>query len=210
MNPLIDYIKTALIQADSIESALKYLPISFKKDFPVSYIHSQKRMRDTQTKEALKSLLDENGFTPTQPTQEDFLLIKKNAPALLQSVSYLSLKKEPTKTISYAPKNPNDYWKKIQDVEHINAVFDIAGPVDEEICEAEFTLREVIRKRKEVHALKSLGFILLIDSSKDISKVFEHYFGKHYTCINDRYYLGWTKALKDINMRYFVCQPESN
>jgi len=210
MNPLIDYIKTALTQADSIESALKFLPISFKKDFPVAYIHSQTRIKNAQTKKALESLLDENGLTPTHPNQEEFSLMRKNAPALLQSVSYLCLKKEPAETISYAPKNPNDYWKKIQDIEHINAVFDIAHPTDEEVCEAEFTLREVIRKRKEVHALKGLGYILLIDSSKDISKVFDHYFGKHYSCINDRYYLGWTKALKDINMRYFVCQPPSN
>ncbi len=210
MNPLIDYIKTAFTQADSIESALKYLPLSFKKDFPVAYIHSQARIRDEQKKKALTSLLDENGLTPTHPTQEDISLIKKNAPDLLQSATYVCLKKEPTKPISYTNKDGHDYWKKIQDVEHINAVFDISRYVDQEICEAEFTLREVIRKRKEVHALKPLGFIFLTDSSKDIAKVFVHYFGKHYICINNRYYLGWSKALKEINMRYFVCQPKSN
>ena len=208
MLALVDYIKTALSQTDSLEQALNYLPMSFKKDFPIAYIHSQTRMPNAQTQEAFKDLLDESGFTPSYPSQEDFAFIKKEYPDLIQTVSYMCLKKESKDAIFYTNKFTNDYWKKIKDVEHINAVFDISKQKDENVCEAEFTLREVIRKRKEVHALKGLGFIYLAESTEDISKVFEQYFGKKFLVINDRYYVAYAKTLKEISMRYFVCQPE--
>jgi len=208
MNALLDYIKTVLTQTDSLESALRFLPIFFKKDFLVAYIHSKTRMPDDETIKALKSLLDEDGYTPDHLTPKELSFLKKDYPNLLQSVSYMCLKKESKKKINYATKHKNDYWKKIQDIEDFNAVFDICNITDQEICEAEFSLREIIRKRKEVHALKDLGYIFLAESTKDISKVFEHYFNTKYILINDKYYIGWTKTLREINMRYFVCQPD--
>jgi hypothetical protein len=120
----------------------------------------------------------------------------------------MCVKKEPKEAPFYTHKHINDYWKKIKNVENFNAVFDIENNKDQKLCEAEFSLREVIRKRKEVHALKELGFIYLVESSEDISKVFEHYFGKHHLCIHNKYYIGYAKTLKEINMRYFVCAPE--
>jgi len=208
MLPLVDYIKTALSQTDSLEQAQNFLPMSFKKDFPIAYIHSQTRMPDPQTQEAFKDLLDENGFTPSHPTEEYFSFVKNKYPNLIQTVSYMCLKKESKDAIFYTNKFKNDYWKKIKDVGHISAFFDISRPKNEKLCEAEFTLREVIRKRKEVHALKGLSFIYLAESTEDISKVFEHYFGKKFEVIKDRYYVGYSKTLKEINMRYFVCQPK--
>jgi len=208
MLPLIDYIKTALTEASSLEEGLSFLPMSFHKNFPVAYIHSQTRMPDTKTKEAFSKLLDKDGFTPTAPSQDELIFIQKNHPELIQSVSYMCLNKASKETINYKNKHKNDFWKKIQDVEHMQAVFDISKTPDQEVCEAEFTLREIIRKRKEVHALKGLGFIWLAESSKEISPLFEHYFKDRYICINGKYYLGWAKTLKEINMRYFVCQPE--
>ena len=210
MLALVDYIKTALTQTASIEEGLKFLPMSFKKDFPVAYIHSQTRMLDHTTKEVLKELLDTDGFTPSYPSEENLHFIKQTYPDLIQSVSYMCLKKEPTHTLLYTNKLKNDYWKKLKDVDHIHAVFDIAKIQNEKICKAEFSLREVIRKRKEVHALKDLSYIYLAQSSEDISTVFEHYFGKKTLCINGKYYIGYTKCLRDINMRYFVCQPDTH
>ena len=208
MLALVDYIKTALSQTDSLEEALSFLPMSFKKDFPVAYIHSQTRMPNEETKSAFKKLLDSDGFTPIVPTLEELSFIKNNFPHLLQNVSYMCLKKKPKGLMHYTNKHKNDFWKKIQDVQNMDAVFDISKNCNETLCEAEFTLREVIRKRKEVHALKELGFIWLVESSEDISKMCEHYFNKRYLRINEKYYLAYAKKLKDINMRYFVCQPQ--
>ena len=207
MLALIDYIKTALSQTNSIEEALSYLPMSFKKDFLVAYVHSKTRIKDEETKEAFKHLLDEDGFTSTSLTKDELSFIKNNFPQYQQSVSYMCLKKEPKEEMIYTNKYTNDFWKKIKNVENMDAVFDLAKNKNESICEAEFNLREVMRKRKEVHALKELGFIYLFEATEDMTKLCEHYFGEKYVCINEKHYLAYTKKLKDVNMRYFLCQP---
>jgi len=210
MLALIDYIKTALTQTDSIQEALSYLPMSFKKDFLVAYIHSQSRIKDEATKNAFASLLDKDGFTPHSLSQDQLSFIRSNFPHLQQSVTYMCLKKELKEEMTYSNKYKNDFWKKIQNVDNMEAVFDIAKNANESVCEAEFNLREVMRKRKEVHALKDLGFIYLVESKEDLSKLCEHYFGNKYMRINDNYYLVYTKKLKDVNMRYFLCEPKTD
>ena len=207
MLSLVDYIKTALSQTGSLEEALNFLPMSFKKDFLVAYVHSKMRLKDEKTQEAFKSFLDENGHTPTSLTKEEHLFIKNNYPHLLQSVSYMCLLKQSKEEMVYKNKYSNDFWKKIQDVDSVKAVFDIAKVSNQSLCEAEFSMREVIRKRKEVHLLKGLGYIYLMQSSQNLSGLCEHYFGNKYLCINDTYYLAYAKSLKEINMRYFLCQP---
>lgn len=208
MLALLEYIKAPLAQANSLEEALKYLPMNFKKDFLVSYVHSRSRIKDPQLQESFSSFVNEAGYTPNNLSAKDVLSLQKDFPSLLQTVSYMCVKKEPNNSVYYDTKNTNDYWKKIQTVEDFSAVFDISQHINEKLCEAEFNLREVIRKRKEVHKLKTLGFIWLADSSEDLSQLYTHYFGKKFVCINERYYIGWAKALKDINMRYFVCEPQ--
>ena len=207
MLALVDYIKTALSQTESLEEALSFLPMSFKKDFPVAYIHSQTRMPDEQTKNAFYELLDTEGFTPNTLSKKSLCFFKDNYPKLLQTVSYMCLLKEPKDEMFYNYKHTNDFWKKIQTVQDMKAVFDISKNPNEALCQAEFTLREVIRKRKEVHALKELGYVYLFESKEDMSKLCEHYFGDKYLHLNDKYYLVYAKKLKDINMRYFVCAP---
>ena len=209
MQTLIDYIQTAIAQTSSLEEALNFLPMSFKKEFPVAYVHSQTRLKDEASKEAFKAMLNEDGFTPNYLTQENLNFLNTDYPQFIQKVSYMCVKKEPKGAPFYTNKNTNDYWKKIKDVELFNAVFDIESIKDEKLCEAEFNLREVIRKRKEVHALKDIGYIYLAESTEDISEVFEHYFGKKTVLIDGKYYIGYAKRLRDINMRYFVCAPET-
>ncbi|PHR56347.1 MAG: hypothetical protein COA44_08295 [Arcobacter sp.] len=208
MLPLIDYIKAALKDAESIDEALKFLPMSFIQDLPIAYIHSQTRLPDLKTREAFSKLLDKDGFTPTSPSQEEFAFMKDNFPSVLLSATYICVKKAPKKAFSYKTKNTHDYWKKIQEVQDFEAIFEISKIVNEKPCEAEFTLRENVRKRKEVHALKPLGFIYLADSCEDLSELYQHYFGKKFVCVNERYYIAWAKTLKEINMRYFLCPPK--
>jgi len=208
MLALIDYIKTALSQTHSIEEALDFLPMSFKKDFPVAYVHSETRVKDEKTKIALKTLFNKEGLSSESLSEEELSLLKDMAPELLQEVSYICLRKQLKTPMFYSNKYKNDFWKKIQSIEAIQAVFDISKNTDETPCLAEFNLREVMRKRKEVHQLKSLGFIYLMESEHDLSKLCEHYFDNKYLCINGKYYLAYAKVLKDVNMRYFLCAPK--
>ncbi|MDF1880609.1 hypothetical protein JHD50_04710 [Sulfurimonas sp. MAG313] len=209
MKPLIDYIQTALSQTTSLDEAVNFLPQSFQKNFLVSYVHSNTRIKNPDTKKAFEKILDKKGLTPQTPSLETRAFIQAASTKVQQCVSYMCLNKAQKEPLLYKTKNTHDYWKKIQDVSNMKAVFDIASKKGETPCESEISLREVIRKRKEVHQLKELGFIWLSESKEDLEPLFKHYFKDKYLIVNKKYYIGYAKILKDINMRYFFCQDEA-
>ncbi len=215
MNNLIKNISSIIGISKSFEQDfipnLLHSDIMWKPDYPIAVVHSLAKFKNKDDAAFFQEhdLFDEEGHTLTSYDDETFKLLLDNAPSSLKHATLLALKQEPTTTIHYVPKRPTDYWKKIQEVEHIHASFDFSiFDNDEDICKVEFELREVIRSRKEVHALKEIGFIWMAVTKKDVSKVFKHYFGQNYTRVNGNYHIGWSETLKDINMRYFVCPPQ--
>jgi len=215
MNDLIQNISSALQECTSFEGdfihKLTNSDVLWKKDYPIAIVHSKTRMKEPAHAQFFhdSGLLDAEGFTPCVYTENDFALVRQKAPECLKSVQLLALKKEPETVIHYKEKRPNDFWKKIQDVEHIRSSFDftVFDPQDD-VCKVEFEFREITRKCKEVHAFKNIGFIWMAVTKKDVSKVFSHYFQDNYALVDGQYHIGWSKTLKDINMRYFVCQPQ--
>lgn len=214
MNKLIKNISSILGISKSFEKDfipnLQNSDIIWKTNYPIAVVHSQAQFKNKDDAEFFEKqhLFDQEGHTPTSYDNETFKLLLANASSSLKNATLLALKEEPTTTIHYLPKRPNDYWKKIQEVEHIHASFDFSiFAQEDDICKVEFELREVIRARKEVHALKEVGFIWMAITDKDVSKVFEHYFGQNYTLVDGKYHIGWSETLKEINMRYFVCPP---
>ncbi len=214
MNNLIKNISSIIGISKSFEQDfipnLLHSDIMWKPDYPIAVVHSLAKFKNKDDAAFFQEhdLFDEKGHTLTSYDDVTLKILLDNAPSSLKHATLLALKQEPT-TIHYVPKRPTDYWKKIQEVEHIHASFDFSiFDNDEDICKVEFELREVIRSRKEVHALKEIGFIWMAVTKKDVSKVFKHYFGQNYTRVNGNYHIGWSETLKDINMRYFVCPPQ--
>lgn len=219
MTALIDEIKNALAQASPAKDLLHNLeasPYRFRQDYPVALIHSASQLDDPADLQWLNehSLLDQNGHTPTQPSSEQLESLADGRPQYLKSVSIMCLNEEPANPLRFSVKRPHDYWKKIQDVKHIKAMIEISHCDDKsDLCSAEFALREIIRKRKEVHALKDLGFIWMAvcpTKTTELSALFNHYFkDKHAIVKTDMhtYQLGWSDTLRGISMRDFVCPP---
>jgi len=215
MDQLISNIKDCIQNSLSFEhdfiANLMKSEIIWKEEYPIAIAHAKARMKDNLHIQLFQDmgLLDEEGLSPSVYKTKDLQRIKKEAPSCVQTVQLLALKKEPESTIRYQAKRQNDFWKKIQDVEHIQSSFDYSVfDTKDDICKLEFKLREIIRKRKEVHAFKDIGFIWMAVTQEDVSKLFMHYFHDNYTLVNGQYHIGWSASLKDINMRYFVCQPE--
>ena len=77
-------------------------------------------------------------------------------------------------------KFKHDYWKKITSSEGLEAVMDISAlSTTTSECEAEETLRAIIRKRKEVHQLKKIAFVWIVEingENSHIETVMKHYF----------------------------------
>lgn len=220
MIPLIDEIKNALTQASPARDLLHILEGSdflFRQNYPIALIHSASQLDDPVDLQWFKkhSLLDESGRTPTQPSNEQLKSIAEDRPQYLKSVSIMCLKQEPVEPLKFSVKRPHDYWKKIQDVGHIQSMLEISHCDDRtDLCAAEFALREIIRKRKEVHALKEVGFIWLAvcpTEVTELSELFNHYFNDNYAIVKTgmhTYHLGWDDALRNISMRNFVCPPQ--
>ena len=220
MTPLIDEIKNALAQASPAKDLLHILENSdfvFRQNYPIALIHSALQLDDPSELQWFKehNLLDEIGHTLTQPSNEQLESLADDKPQYLKSVSIMCLKHEPVKPLSFSVKLPQDYWQKSQDVGHIHAMVEISHCDDlTDLCAAEFALREIIRKRKEVHALKEVGFIWIAVCPvelTELSELFNHYFNDNYAIVKTdmhTYHLGWDDTLRNIRMRDFVCPPQ--
>jgi hypothetical protein len=220
MTRLIDEIKNALAEASPAKDLLDILKSSdfiFKQNYPIALIHSASRLDNTADLKLFKEhkLLDEDGHTPIQPSSEQLEFLAHKKPQYLKSVSIMCLQQEPEEPLKFSVKRPHDYWKKIQDVNHIQAMVEISHCDDRtDLCAAEFTLREIIRKRKEVHALKEVSFIWIAVCPievTELSELFKHYFNDNHAIVKTdmhSYHLGWDEALRNISMRDFVCPPE--
>jgi hypothetical protein len=220
MTQLIDEIKNALAQASPAKDLLHILEDSnyvFKQNYPIALINSASRLDDPADLQSFKeqSLLDEDGHTPVQPSTEQWEFLANKKPQYLKSVSIMCLQHEFARPPRFSVKRPHDYWKKIQDVEHIQAMVEISHCDDRtDLCAAEFPLREIIRKRKEVHALKEVGFLWIAVCPTEVTELSElliHYFNDNYAVVKTdmhTYYLGWNETLREISMRNFICPPK--
>ncbi len=77
MTRLIDSIKTALSANKPFHTSPQESELIFKKDFPIAYIHSKKRM--------------DEGCTPPHPKDEDLAYISQYTPQNLQRIFIRSL-----------------------------------------------------------------------------------------------------------------------
>jgi hypothetical protein len=188
-----------------------------QKDYPVAVVHEKTRITDPSSLAFFtqKNLIDTEGFTPCAYDDTQIEQIVSYAPSYIQRVNYIVSKSKTIPQPTFFNKFKHDYWKKIQSVDGLDALIDVTVlSNDTTECEAEASLRTIIRKRKEVHQLKKLTFIWIAETkgqSTPIETVLKHYFNEDYTVVKNAektYCMGWSTPLQNINMRYFVCPPE--
>ncbi len=187
------------------------------KDYPVAIVHDQKRIKEENALQYFKKnyLLDEDGFSYDEYPKDDLERIATYAPKYIQNVGFMLATTKDVPEPTFFNKFKGDYWKKIQSTEGLEAVIDISSlTVESTDCEAEDALRAIIRKRKEVHQLKKITFVWIVEingENENIPTVMKHYFEDSTMVVKNArktYYMGWSDPLQDINMRYFVCPPE--
>ena len=208
MKDLIDDISNAVTSSENFIAILLNSKSIWKAHYPIAIIHSIHRAKTSSTEKQFKNLVNEDGISPETYAEDTLLDVYNNAPEALQCANFLALKYNPKSEVRYRSKYENDFWKKIKDVEHITSSLDFTNfDENDNNVMVEFKLREIIRKRKEIHALKEVGFIWMAITSNDVSEIFKHYFNDNYLLINNKYHIGWNNKLKDISMRYFVYPP---
>jgi len=186
-----------------------------EKDYPVAIVHEAKRIKEDDALQYFKTnyLLDEDGFSFDEYPKDDLANISYHAPKYIQTVNFMLATTKEVPHPTFYNKLKGDYWKKIQSVE--GPVIDMSPLAqDTSDCEVEEALRAIIRKRKEVHQLKKIAFVWIVEingENKNIPTVMKHYFEDNAMVVKNArktYYMGWSNPLQDINMRYFVCPPE--
>lgn len=218
MKNFIEGIQSALMHADEAhfeEELVGKSEYIWQRNYPIAIVHDKARIKEEEIgaffeKEAL---LDAGGLTHSAYTARQLDAIAINAPAYMQRATMMVLSKKSPEPLHFSEKFPKDFWKKLQDTAHIKAVVEIGTfSREDDVCSVEFALREVMRKRKEVNALKKLPFvwIAVLPKAIMIDAVMKHYFLENHTRIEVGemvYHIGWNETLKGINMRYFVCPP---
>lgn len=191
-------------------------PYGCEKDYPVAVVHETSRIKEEDALHYFKKnyLLNEEGLSYEEYPRDDLTNISLHAPKYIQNVGFMLTTTKDVPHPTFFNKFKHDYWKKITSVEGLKAVMDISAlSSTTSDCEAEATLRAIIRKRKEVHQLKKIAFVWIVEITGEnthIDTVMKHYFEKDVMVIKNgkkTYYLGWSTPLQSINMRYFVCPP---
>jgi hypothetical protein len=220
----IKHIETLLSTHSALINIKKSFHVYFnrtdygcEKDYPVAIVHEAKRIKKDDALKYFKTnyLLDEDGYSFDEYPKDDLVRISTYAPNYIQNVGFILATTKDVPQPTFSNKFKGDYWKKITSVEGLEAVIDISPlTVDTSDCEAEEALRAIIRKRKEVHQLKKIAFVWIVEingENENIPTVMKHYFGEDAMVVKNgrkTYYMGWSTPLQGINMRYFVCPPE--
>lgn len=208
MDKIIEHIKDTLLTGKTL---------SYIENYPIKIVHDQTRVKEDAVLETLKEIefFDQEGFSNTTHTDKTIKFLHANAPEYIQSVSFGISTKSTYTSFNFSEKYPQDRWKKIVDDEDLQAIIEVSyfSHFDEE-HEIETELRNIMRSRKEVPLLKAKGFIWIADvtDEHDLSKIMKHYFLNNFTSIKTdekTLFIGWNKQLQNINMRYFVHQPQS-
>lgn len=224
LTPFIQVLLESLSEAPASFLAKEDLTLLFdetdygcQKQYPVAIVHEQTRMTEPSAHTFFQDhgLLDTEGFTPCTYTKNQLQALTTQVPQYIQNVNFIFSKTKSVPHPLFFNKFKHDYWKKIQSVDGLEAVVDVSTlTTHTHKCDAETTLRDIIRKRKEVHQLKKLTFVWIVEvigENAHIETVMKHYFENAYSVIQNNektYYIGWSAPLQSINMRYFVCPPE--
>ena len=213
INELKDALKSNKVLFECLNNKSSF---SWQEDYPVAVVHESVRIKEKDIVESLreKKLLNSEGFSPNDYTDEMIKELDVLAPKYIKKVSIMCLKEETHTSYTFKEKRPHDYWKKVLDPGTFQAVIELSSYDEKkDICQIEFELRDIMRSSKEVPSVKEVGFIWVatVPGSIDLHRLLKHYFIERYEIVEKEeqtIYIGWSDTLKEVNMRYFVCPPK--
>ncbi|HIP19142.1 MAG TPA: hypothetical protein EYG78_07390 [Sulfurovum sp.] len=219
MKSLIETLKRSLQQEGDLLSVLEHADANcWQADYPVAVVHEERRVKETECVTALKEhhLLDSHGLSPQLWNAQKIDLLKTLAPKYLKKVSMLVHKGNAHDHFMFQEKRAQDYWKKVVDDGSFEAVVEHSVYAeDAELCSIESDLRDLMRSSKEVPALKEIGFIWLVEAPLhlEMDRILAHYYQKNWKMViagQKTVYIGWHNRLGSVDMRHFVCPPNTN
>jgi len=209
MKQIIEDVEKMIKSDGEIKSSLIW-----KIDYPIAVVHKEVRIKEAELLEKFKAknLLDEQGETPTNYTQEELDFLENEASSYIKIADYMVCNTQNDALPTFKNKRENDFWKKLEAREDYVAVVEFSF-FDEgtDVCNIEAEARDIMRSRKEVHAVADLGFVWVVKTAIDVGSIFELYFKENVKVLQEgeeQYFIGWSEKLKSVDMRNFVCPPK--
>jgi hypothetical protein len=208
---------TAIVEIrDSLDILFTTTPYGAQKNYPVAIVHEAVRIKEKGALTYFKEhhFMSGDGLTREVYSDEELIHIASHVPKYIQTVGFILATTKDVPHPLFSNKFKHDYWKKLTTSEGLEAVIDLSILAPSmNACEAEEELRSIIRKRKEVHQLKKIAFVWIVEilgKNSEVETVLKHYFNDDTMIVENEaktYYIGWSTPLQSINMRYFVCPP---
>lgn len=200
-------------------------------DLPISMVHKREKLKDTSTAAFLNAnnFFDNSGCAANRYTLSYLKHLYGEQKSVFQTIDLAVLTKgSDMDALMFESKRPNDYWKRLQNVEPIEAMIGLqyvdSASCSEEMIERalvecsngqwqiESQLRDAIRSKKENSGLREKPFIWVVLKEHDdsgavdhIAKMLQHYFGNnviHKTGAK-AFYIGYMPTLNAISLREF-------
>lgn len=200
---------------NTIEFLQKNSSRTWIKEYPIAVLHEINRVKDKDSLEKLNniSFFNDAGFSKNNYTQKEISNLIENIPTAIKTAYCICLKKSIEADYEFQEKFEHDRWKKVTDKKNFEALVEFSKFVDSHSSvEIETQLRDIMRSRKEIPSLKSIGFVWIVTLPKtsSIKDILDHYFLDNHIYVEQGRkitYIAWADKLANINMRYFVNTP---
>lgn len=217
MKKIISEIHNALQNSrKTIEFLQKNSAWTWVGNYPISIVNEITRVKDKESLKKLhvKNIFDTEGFSKHCYSKEEIQYLIANVPSCINRAYCLCLKKGESEQYKFVEKFQHDRWKKVTDEENFKALVESSKFTDTNDSKSiESELRDIMRSRKEIPSLKSIGFVWIVTlpATTEIEDILNHYFLDNYIFIprgRKLIYIAWADTLAEINMRYFVNTPQ--
>jgi len=185
-------------------------------NYPISIINEITRVKDEESLTKLRPMhfFDTKGFSKHCYSKEEIQYLIANVPSCINTAYCLCLKKRQSNEYKFIEKFQHDRWKKITNEENFEALVESSKFTDTHNSESiESELRDIMRSRKEIPSLKSIGFVWIatLPVTIEIEDILNHYFLENHIFIprgRKIVYIAWANKLANISMRDFVNRPK--
>ncbi len=197
---------------------------------PISVVNQHSRIKSPAFKESVlhSSLYNQDGKAHDRYTLSDLTPFVQKYPKLFQTIDIAITNTKALEEITFASKRPNDYWKRLNDCEAIQAMMKVSL-VEQSRCliasieqalqassngqwSIESDLRDDMRSKKENPLLRHKPYIALysiIESSAEsdgtIKAMLRHYFKENVFVKEgeNSYFIGFSATLDEVSLRTF-------
>ncbi|MCJ7765345.1 MAG: hypothetical protein MUP09_05330 [Thiovulaceae bacterium] len=218
--------------ADAVIARLEGSRFSWIADLPISVVHQKEKLKESEAREYLqaKHFFDEAGLSKSEYKLAELKTLCEGSRSPFQCVDLAAVEKDADMSLlQFQSKRPNDFWKRLKNVDAVRAMVGLDHVGSAECSDAaikreldasangqwhvESKLRDAMRSKKENAELRSKPFVWVVIKEQGsragtdhTAMMLNHYFGENLVqgCgDNAAFYIGYMDELNAVSLREF-------